>query len=611
MPLTLPWLDYTIPAELISLIKVGQLVKIPFRSKIEYGIVKKLIETSSFSLKLKNILEIGNLLPVYSNAQLNFFEEVSILYQTSLGFLLKGSFFSLQKSKLQYFFSLTFKEPLISPSLVEKPVVFTHSSVPELVKYLEENIQISAQNLILVPEVAQINQLVSQLSSEIKDKISILTSEVSPKKYTEHWFEIWSGQKTIVIGTRSALFLPFFNLKNIFFLDEANPSHKSWDMAPRFHARDIALLLSTCHQAKLHLIGHTLSVETYYFLQKGVFTSTLASRINSLKIEQTTLVHQHYTQKGNNSFLVENVLEKINGLHEGITFLFMHQRGSAHYIFCKDCNTAFTCEMCHNSYTYHARIKKLVCHACKYSTLLIVTCTSCGGNNIAMYEAGTEAVEGELKKMFPNRIVLSIDSDTKPLQIDYTKPTIIIGTQFAWNKINWMKVRCMVFVDTDLTLSIPEYKSYEYLWYSIRNAQYLLSSEAELLIQTKKPEHFIFTSLVKPDEFYTQELSERRKFSYPPFAYIVKLFYGCPYQEAAEIEARRLYRKLKELTSTSQTITISPPLAMKPYFTKKKYWNAVIIKINYRFYKRDIKWLLKQVRDEWKVDLNPNSLLGI
>jgi primosomal protein N' (replication factor Y) len=229
-----------------------------------------------------------------------------------------------------------------------------------------------------------------------------------------------------------------------------------------------------------------------------------------------------------------------------------------------------------------------------------------------MYGTGTEAIEKELKKIFPERNIIRIDSD-EPLSdqlIFKEKQTIVIGTQFAWNKLVWKDINLMIYADTDIALTIPEYKTNEHLWYSIRSAEYYLPEEAELYIQTRKPEHLVFSFLTHPEGFYEYELKERRKFKFPPFAYIIKLYYGGTTQTQGEQEAQKIKSKLQDLTNSSQNITISGPIAMKPHVRKKKYWYVLIVKVDYQYYKRDSKRILSHIPDQWKVDLNPNSLLS-
>ena len=610
MPITLPYLDYLIPEELEKIVQIGQLVKIPLRSSSTYGIILHLTSHQRGNFKInKSIEEIINLSPALSLEQLHFLEEISSLYQTSLGFLLISNLFNPQPSKIKKFREE--KNTIISEHKnATKPQAFFYSSDQEISSYFKKNILNNGLNLILVPDTSQIKKVFTSLSSELQSKTICFTGDIGDKTYFQNWLSIWKGDKRIVVGTRSALFLPWSNLQNIFLYNEGDPIYKSWDMAPRFHTRDAALLLSIHHRAQLHLIDHTPSVEIFYFTEKKVFNPS-SEPLKPLKIDRTTLIN--ISSQSRQSLLNETVIDKLSQIQTGTQFIFMHQRGSAHYIFCRDCNFVIVCPECGNSLTFHARTNELRCHTCHYHSPLFTACPSCHGTNIGMYGTGTEVVEKELKTLFPEKNIVRCDSDNendKILTSSEQTSTIIIGTQYAWNRIHWDDINLMIIPDVDVALTIPEYKTNEHLWYSIRSAEAFLPEDAELLIQTRKPDHPVFSHLTNPSGFYEHELAERKKFKFPPYAYILKLYYGGSSQAESLQEARRLCRKLKDLTNTSQNITISEPIAMKPFIRKKKFWQVLIIKINYEHYKRDCKLLLSVVPSTWKVDLNPNSLLS-
>ena len=606
LPLSLPWLDYRIPDELESKIKIGQLVKVPFRYQKAYGIVHHLTPAYRGDFKnLKSVEEIVNLSPALSQNQLSFLEEISVLYQTSLGFLVKNNLFSLQKTKVKIFQNEKGcgKNSTMS---VSKPTAFFYSTADELGEYLKQNLLTHDQNLIIVPEINDLQNIANLLLPEIQEQIMTFHSDIAEKRYFECWLRIWNQEQHIIVGTRQALFLPWQNLKNIFLIKEGDPLHKNWDMAPRFHARDASLLLSTCHKAKLHLLDHTPSMETYYFSSKNIFSSAI-KKVVPMAQDRTLLIHTSAQQP---SLLHETVLEKLSD-SKRVSFIFTPQRGSAHYIFCSDCNFVFVCPECGGNLTYHAKNNEIKCHNCKYQTLLFSTCAKCGGLSIRARGIGTESVEKELRKIFPEKEVIRLDSDDKTRKyLALPNQGIIIGTQFAWNKIEWRKIDLMAFVDIDSTLTIPEFKTNEHIWYSLRQAQYLLPEHAELCVQTRKPDHLVFSSLMRPEFFYEKELQERKKFFYPPFVFILKLYHGNQDKEQSEVAAQNLHSKLKNLTKNSQNITIMSPLSMKPLFRNKKYWIAIVVKISFASYKRDSKHILAHIPSEWKVDLNPNSLLS-
>jgi primosomal protein N' (replication factor Y) len=465
------------------------------------------------------------------------------------------------------------------------------------------------QNLIIVPEISDIESTVNLFPLEKQEQIITFHSDVTEKKYFESWIDVWKGKNKIVIGTRQALFLPWCNLGAIFLLKEGDPIHKSWDMAPRFHARDACLMLSSHHKARLHLLDHTPGIETSFFSSKNVFEPKTAI-ISPLAKERTFIIH---SSPGRTSLLDETILEKI-ATQAQTTFVFTPQRGSAHYIFCRDCNFSFSCPNCSGNLTFYERAHEVRCHNCKFTSPSLCVCPQCRGTSIGTYGIGTESIEKELKKSLPEKKIIRIDNEKSSLFKKSIErilgEQIIVGTQFAWNKIDWKKIGLMVYANIDSTLMIPEFKKNEHIWYSLRQAQYSLPENAELLIQTRKPEHPVFSALVNPELFYENEIKERKKFSYPPFAFLVKLYHGSTNQDSGQAEASRLHHQLKNLTKNSQNITIMSPLPMKPFFRNKKFWHVIVVKVGYAGYKRDSKYILSQLPANWKVDLNPNSLLS-
>jgi primosomal protein N' (replication factor Y) len=241
-------------------------------------------------------------------------------------------------------------------------------------------------------------------------------------------------------------------------------------------------------------------------------------------------------------------------------------------------------------------------------------CPACKSTAIAMYGSGTQYLESEIKKILPkNYKIIRSDSDQKKLthlhELDEHQNYCIIGTQQAWSNLRWPKTNLMVFVDIDTLFFIPEYKLPEQTWYWLRDAQYKLPKTAELVIQTEKPQHALFQGLFEPTTFYEIELNYRKKFGYPPYTFLVKLFTGNSNQQLLKKESAALYNTLLELTKQPDTITITSPLPMFPFYHKKRYWNVLIIKIERKGYSTYLSKILTILPPSWNIDINPTTLL--
>lgn len=643
MPLSLPFLDYSVAEEDENNIKIGQLVKIPFRNKEEFGVVLKILPTEKPSAKTKVVKGIIFSEPILSKEQLNFLVDISEFYHTPLSFLLKGNLIPLQVRKLKKVSSPQRTASIISkPS---KPQVFIHKNEDEKKEIILKKLAgTNGQSLILVPELTAIKKIANLLPEDILNRAITVSSEMGNKELFAKWLQIWRGEKDVVIGTRTALFLPWFNLKNIILTDEGNANYKSWDMAPRFHTRDAALFLSKHHGAELSLLSHTLSVESYYFAKNKVYTAE--NNLQMAPLNKTTeIVDMKSEWRGGNSSLVStDVLNELKKIKTGDVVFFLNRRGTAGYVGCRDCGNVLKCPNCKFSLTYHQNKNILNCHYCKFSEPMPVACKNCQGVNVATHGSGTQLAEELIKKITDKiadaRPVIRIDGDESKelakLSIEEAKPRteppsgsgtggkIIICTQLAWPYLNWNKIKLFVFLDADTLLFIPEYKIIENLWQQIRDAQYKLPLESRFLIQTGHPEHLVFTSLYDPDLFYSEQLAERRILGYPPFKYMLKLLTGNQKSAILEKEAAKVLADLSGLTPYSSLpkgdctgltkgnsgVKLLGPLETSPYYRNGQYWQVILAKIGYENYKQNTKLLLSKVPESWKIDPNPNTLLS-
>lgn len=620
MPPSLSTLTYSIPPHLDKVIATGQLVMIPLGQKQEVGLIKEVIskkpENFLKSIAVKDIKEITNPCPIITQSQLSFLEELSALYHTPLGFLIKSNIFSPQKTKLKKFSTLESSPPYLPTHLQFSQAVFFYKNEQEKINYFLKHFHLDRQNLIIVPEILSAHKLLPLFPKNLEQKIAIITSETSPKELFSLWLKIWSRQIPIVVGTRRIFFLPWSNIGQIFVDDEVNPNHKNWDMAPRFHNRDAALLLAKHHQAFVHLISHTPSTETYYQNQIKENDQKLTS-FSPPFYPTTIIVDLNQERKMKNfSLLSERAAEEIVQTiqKKNNVFLFLNRRGNSKYILCQDCNFIFKCSICYTYLTYYKQENLLKCHGCGKNQPMSSLCPNCQGAKIKTYGEGTEALESLVKKITKNIAVhvVRLDSDNTIVKKIFTTPSspyIIIGTQLAWERLIWKELQLAVFINADTPLYIPEYKLTEQLWYYIRDAEYRLNHLAKLIIQTSQPAHVIFQNLSSPDRFYLSELTHRKKYHYPPFGYILKLLYGNSSIAEVAFETQKLYTDLNKLTKYKTAITILNPLDTNPPYYNRKFWKTIIIKIHTENPLKEALDLLKIVPFIWKVDFNPSTLL--
>ena len=617
MPLSLPFLDYIVPESDRDAIQIGQLVKIPFRNQEEFGVVFAIQNSSTETeKKLKYLKEIIFTKPIISKQQLVFLQNISEFYHVSLGFLLKNNIIPLQPRKLKQLQSSNSAYSEISSTtstIQSKPELSIYTNHQEKTELILQNIQSSfGQTLVLAPEITAAQKIQASLPTEIAKKAVIITSDLGTKDLFSRWLQIWSGEKNIVIGTRSALFLPWFNLTTVILDDEGNPNYKSWDMAPRFHTRDAALFLANSHSAKLQLLTHTPSVETLFFTQKKVYTGDTAVKPINKPVQIVDMRAQRRLK--NRSLLSHDLLEEFKKIKNGDIFFFINRRGTVGYVGCRDCSNVLTCPNCHLALTYHQTTNALTCHYCNHQEPMPLECKKCHGTNVNMFGAGTQLAEDLIKKIISkddSRQIVRIDSDLENIDKLQTKgDKIIIGTQQAWAHIDWSKIKLFAFLDADSSLFIPEYKIVENLWQQIRDAQFNLPAQAIMVAQTSHPEHLVFTCLFEPETFYAQQLAERKMLGYPPFKFLVKIMTSHSHEPTLASETRAVLATITQLTKDTPGITILGPWQTSPYRHNNQYWQVILAKISYENYKKHTKLLLSKVPPNWKIDPNPNSILS-
>lgn len=606
----LAWFDYLVPPELEKSAAVGQLVRVPFRSGEMFGVIHSLAATPQLNIKLKVLKEIIRPEPFISPPQFAFLEEMAALYRASLGFLVKTNLPPLQKRKLRAWKMKKQKKRAAPDRRFAKPRVFIYADAAER-KDISARIAADGQTLILVPEVGGIKSIFKNLTPTRQRQTIVITGEVSQKDLFNLWQQVWSGKKKIILGTRRALFLPFSNLAVIIIDDEGNENHKSFDLAPRFHARDAAIMLARHHGAAVHLAAFAPTVETYYFAKKKVYEAAPARLLPIIRKRYALVDIGNDRRGGIFSAVTLELAEHIRSAPQGTIFLFCHRRGTLRYVSCRDCKTAAACPVCHEPLAYHAVSKTLECHHCSHRELMMAICGRCQGANIAMFGPGTEQAANELKKILPNdpRPIIVVDSDTPP-KLNDDSDHIFIGTQNAWSAVPWQKVSLMAFIDADTPLFIPEYKTGERLWQALMRSLFLLPETTPLFIQTAHQEHFIFQALAAPELFYERELAERRMFGYPPFRFILRLFTSGKNHALLKGETGAVEATLKRLTRNDSAVTITPAADMFPRFQRGAYWQAIVVKIGYAHYKKVIRQILAAVPETWKVDPNPNTLLS-
>ncbi len=619
LPKSLSVCDYSVPQILETEVEVGQLVIIPFRKSKIFGLVLSLSNNSEYADKTKPIESMLEKIPFLRNSEIQMLETLSSVYNISLGSLIESSLPPLQKRKLKTI-------SLIRP----KTTKIEKNILPQFFQYLDEKKHQEIlqqfqqkQTLILVSEI----QKAKTLAEYFREKnIAIWHSELTVKEQFELWFKIHNGEVDIIIGTRSSVFLPFFDLKNIIIDAEEERDHKHSDGSPRFSVKDIVPLLAQIHNAQIILTSSNPSSEIYYGLynreytihEKIINSNKTLGIIEAIPKDAPTLIDLKTEQQGHKEdyFLSNNIQEKIAHAEKDV-FLFLNRRGSATSIFCKACGYKDICSGCQNMRVYHDTDKMLYCHYCKTKSPIPLMCPKCGIELLQLRGYGTEQIAKTLEKITgTNKAkIIRMDSDIeeklRPEILKQAGKKIIIGTDLSFQYLNWKDIELCVCINLDQMLATPEYNGEERLWHFIQKIQYEREASSEFFIQTYNPDHSFWKSLSNPDLFYRNDLKRRKAFGYPPYAYLIKYFYGGNTLDEAKKQAEKIKKQLEEtLTKEPKKARIYDPIALHPQFYRKKYWYGIIVLLEPNNWMEEIAKVNKRLDENWKIDPRPNNILA-
>ncbi|MGC6285315.1 MAG: replication restart helicase PriA [Polaribacter sp.] len=412
------------------------------------------------------------------------------------------------------------------------------------VKLIEDILPTNKQVLFLLPEIALTTQIIGRLQNYFGDKISVFHSKYSMNERVEVWNNVLNNKSKaqIIIGARSALFLPFSNLGFIVVDEEHETSYKQFDPAPRYNARDAAIVLGTIHNSKVLLGSATPSIESYHNCQIGKFgLIELHKRFGDVQMPKIELVNirEKTRKKRMTGWFSDRLIEGINNAlnQKEQVILFQNRRGFSPIVECKTCGTAPQCPNCDVSLTYHKYRNELRCHYCSYVRAMPNACDACGNSTLDAKGFGTEQIELELQELFPNHKTGRMDLDTTRGKFGYQKIInafeareidILVGTQMLSKGLDFDNVSLVGILNADNLLNFPDFRAYEkafQLMVQVSGRAGRFKKQGNVLIQTYNPEHQTLQQVIDSNylEMFNTQLKERRDFHYPPFYRLIKI----------------------------------------------------------------------------------------
>ncbi|WP_276497450.1 replication restart helicase PriA [Pontibacter litorisediminis] len=398
------------------------------------------------------------------------------------------------------------------------------------------------QVLYLLPEIALTAQIVTRLMKVFGDKLGIYHSKFSDNERAEVWQGVLSGRFQVVVGVRSSIFLPFHDLSLVIVDEEHEPSYKQYDPAPRYNARETALMMAHLQGAKTLLGSATPSVESYYNCKTGRWgLVSMTKRFGEAKLPEIELVdtrreqqrknmHSHFSAK-----LLNDIEERLKR-HEQV-ILFQNRRGYAPFISCDECSWIPKCKFCAVSLSYHKYNNELRCHYCGYHERMPHDCPACGATTLRSMGFGTEKVEDELKLMLPDAEVQRMDLDTTKKKNSYQqiiadfesgRTNVLVGTQMVTKGLDFENVSLVGILNADTIINFPDFRAHErayQLFVQVSGRAGRKGKPGSVIIQTRDPLQPIFNKVISNDyqTLYEHEIEERLRFGYPPFTRMIRI----------------------------------------------------------------------------------------
>ncbi len=409
---------------------------------------------------------------------------------------------------------------------------------------IRQALQEKKQVLYLLPEIALTVQIMERLRRVFGDRLGIYHSKYSDEERVEIWRKQMSAHPyEVILGARSAVFLPFQRLGLVIVDEEHETSFKQQDPAPRYHARSAAIVLARMYGAKTLLGTATPSMESYYNAQQGKYGLVeMKTRFKDIQLPEIQVVdvkdlrHRKMMKGAYSPQLLAAVREALQNGEQAI--LFQNRRGFAPMVECKVCGWVPRCKNCDVSLTLHKTINLLTCHYCGYTYPVPTECPNCGSTEIIGRGIGTEKIEDQIAEIFPEARIARMDLDTtrtrnayERLITDFSsgKTNLLIGTQMITKGLDFDKVRVVGILNADSMLNYPDFRAYEHAFMMMAQVSGRAGRKGKrglVILQTKMPQLPVISQVVHNDyaSFYNDLLEERRAFHYPPFYHLVNVY---------------------------------------------------------------------------------------
>ena len=508
----------------------------------------------------------------------------------------------------------------------------TGSGKTEVYMKLVERVLLEGKSaIILVPEIALTPQMIERFKGRFGVNVALFHSKLSDGERFDEWFRVKEGKAKVIVGARSAIFLPAKNLGLIIIDEEHENTYKS-EQNPKYQTKEVAEYLSELKGCKVILGSATPSIETYYRALTGEMKLLeLNSRVDNKPMPPMKVIDMRNELKGGNKSLFSRELfiaiqERLKRKEQII--LFLNRRGFSTFVSCRSCGYVFKCDECDISMTYHKN-GLLICHYCGKTKRKPRECPKCHSKYVKFFGAGTQRVEEEVKKYFNNVRILRMDVDTTRDKHSYERiyntfkngeADILIGTQMVSKGLDFKNVTLVGILAADMSINIPDYRAAERTFQIITQVAGRAGrgdKQGEVLIQTYTPQHYSLQYAVNYDYegFYEKEFTVRAMMKYPPFGKLLLINGTSKKEELLKNFMHKITMMIKPLVESCLDIEILGPIPCMISKVKENYRWQIVIKGEFdSYFSKNIKEILydenKNVYNDIRIsmDINPNNL---
>ncbi len=485
--------------------------------------------------------------------------------------------------------------------------------------------------MILVPEISLTPQMIDHFEGRFPGRVAVLHSRLTTTEKNRQWQMILNGRAKVVLGARSAVFAPLEAI-GLIIIDEEHESTYKQEESPRYHAREVAWWRARYHDGVLLLGSATPSLESYYRALEGdTVLLNMKERVTPTQLPPVTVVDMRRELKeGHRLIFSRPLLKELAGVIERNeqALLFINRRGFAGFVLCRECGHVVRCSSCDVSMTLHMDKQMMCCHYCGHQEAVPVTCPGCRGTKIRYFSAGTQRVEEEVKKLYPEASLIRMDRDTTASREAHShyyrqfregRANLLIGTQMIAKGFDFPEVTLVGVVAADTTLNLPDFRSPERTFQLLTQVAGRTARGprgGQVIVQTYRPNHHSILSAKEHDylSFFENELENRRQLAYPPFSELLRFLFSGPDEESVFNASSWFTEQIIPLAGEAELLGPAPASL---YRIKEHYRVHSLLKGNHLV---KLAPKIKQVIREYHrrklsedvrlaVDFNPQSVL--